>query len=125
MGVAEGVHVTHAPVHRRLPVNDLDEPGAVEVTRLSGDDFRVSGRLEDEGKIADFHVDTVVHEDVRLAGGQDHARFRLGVMGVLVRLDEGGHRDPLPADLLRQAPYPGKGGDHVEPGECRGGRYQR
>ena len=79
----------------------------------------------DQGKVADFQVEAVVHEDVGLPPGQDHARFGLDHVRVLARLHQGGHGDLVPADLLGQAADPGKRGDHVQPGKGGGGNHQR
>ena len=120
--VAQRVDVAHAPVDRDRLLQNRDEMGAVEIARLAGLDVGIAGRFDQDRQVADLQIEPVVHQDVRLPGGQDHARPGIDHVRILVRLDEGGDLHLLLADLVGDAADPWERGHDLDLGESgRGG----
>ncbi len=85
-----------------------DKLRAVEVPGLPRLYVGIVRRLYDAGKIADLKIKTVIHDNVRLSCGKDHARLCLGKVGSWLGLTRVVTLDFIFADFLRDAPDPGK-----------------
>jgi len=112
--VPHGMDITQASIQCRLLFDSLDKSGAVKMAgapRLNG---RIRRCFDDPGQIADFQVQTIVYEDVRISCGQDHTRLRFDLMRILTGLDEHLHIHPLSSQVTGHAADPGKCGHHLE-----------